>query len=146
MPDNIPTEKIKLLTKTRQDFERENKILHINNRLKSKYNFLPESLFETFIIEVNRLLRNCLDINIKDFEEAFCQRIKSSKEPIAKTIYIDRKFLTEFNQFAYLSIEQTLADAIYKATGEAKVYALTLEELLETLETINTIKNIEMKK
>lgn len=146
MPDNIPTEKIELLTKTRQDFERENKILHINNRLKSKYNFLPESLFETFIIEVNRLLRNCLDINIKDFEEAFCQRIKSSKEPIAKTIYIDRKFLTEFNQFAYLSIEQTLADAIYKATGEAKVYALTLEELLETLETINTIKKYRNEK
>lgn len=140
VPDDIPSDNIELLTRTIQDFEREYQILNINNKLRGKYNFLPTEVFETFIIEINRLLRHYHNINIKDFEEAFCQRVRSSKEPVAKNIYLDRNLLTEFNRFAFLSIEQTLADAIYKITGEAKVYALTLEELLETIETINTIK------
>lgn len=146
LPDEFPREKIDLLVKTSLDFERENKILNINNKLKNKYNFLPEPIFETFIIETNRLLRNYHEIDLKSFEEKFCQRIKSSKEPVENSMYIERMFLTDFNSFAFLSIEQTLADTLYKATGEPKVYALTLEELLETIERVNSIKKYRNEK
>lgn len=145
-PDNFPREKITLLVQTTSDFEREKKILNINNKLKTKYNFIPQPIFETLIIEVDRLLRQYPNMDIKGFEEAFCQRIKSSKETIAKCLYIDRDFLTEFNHFAFLSIEQTFADTLYKITGEPKVYALTFEELLETIESVNLIKKYRNEK
>ena len=35
--------------------------------------------------------------------------------------------------------EQTIADALYKATGEPKVYTLTLEELIDTVESFQPI-------
>ncbi len=146
LPSDFPFEKVTLSVQSDSDFIRENKINTINNKLKNKYSFLPKPIFESYIIEIDRLLRNYPQISLSDFEEAYCQRIKSSNEAIAKTLFIDRSLLTQFNSFAFLSIEQTLADALYKATGEPKVYALTLEELLETIECTSTIKKYRNEK
>ena len=57
-----------------------------------------------------------------------------------RSLPLERSYFNNINNLYYLCAEQTLADVIYNATGEPKVYALTLNELLAAAEALNYTK------
>ena len=86
------------------------------------------------------MLRSSEIEKIKLFEDAVCKPRKSPIEH-GKIATINRDKLTDKgNLFTFLCIEQAIADCLYKATNEPKVYSLSFEELIDNLEVFMLVK------
>jgi hypothetical protein len=86
------------------------------------------------------MLRNSEMEKLELFEKAVCTPRKTPQEH-GKIASIRRDLMTDKgNLFTFLCIEQAIADSLYKATGEEKVYSLTFEELIDNLEVFMLVK------
>lgn len=139
MPSEI-MEQIECRLQNINDLKKEEQINRINNKIIRKYNFIPQEMLNAYLFETNKILRLSSSSDINSFEEACCKARKSASDS-AKVAVLRRDFVRDTgNLFTFLCIEQVLADALYKATNEPKVYTLCLEELLDNMEIFNLIK------
>ena len=120
----------------KKSFERENDILKLNENLKRKFPYLPKGVADKYFHETNKLIRNLND-NELNLMMLFTQERKSLSDLQTKyDLILERDCFSVNSHIPYLIAEQVLADAIYDASGEDKVYALRLEELLDLTEEL----------
>lgn len=139
---------ISLLTcklKTISDFQKEDKINLINRKLQKKYNFIPQKVLSLYLYELDQLLRHINMTNINQYEQLCCKQKTSTSED-SNVVLLDRDAFRADHKTYVLGVEQALADVLYEATGNEKVYALTMEELLDNLECFRLIKKFPSKK
>lgn len=129
--------------RTTEDFEREDQINRIDNAFSRKYSFVPESVMGIYLFELNKALR--LSGNVDSFEKYCCKKKKSPDEK-SVDFTLSRGQFTVVTYLQNLCLEQTMADILYKATGETKVYALNAEELMDTIEALNLVKKLPYTK
>lgn len=132
-----------LRVKTIEDFNREDQINRINNAFSRKYSFVPQEAMESYLLELDKALRMTGTLN--EFEKYCCKKKKAPEEPsVAFTLTRDQ--FTVVDYLLNLCLEQSMADVLYKATGEAKVYSLAAEELMEELESFSLVKRLPFAK
>lgn len=144
MSDWIDTNLLTCKLQTISDFEKEDKITLINKKLQKKYSFLPEKALVIYLYELNQLLRQIDRKSVDQFEQICCKPKTSTTED-SKVILLDRSLFRPDHKIYSLGIEQALADVLYEATGNEKVYTLTMEELIENLECFKLIKKFPSK-
>ena len=122
------------------DLEKEEQINRINNKLIRKYNFIPQEMLNAYLFEINQTLRFSDKSSLNKFEDICCKPRKTPQES-GKIIMLRRNQLSDRgNLFTFICIEQVLADVLYKATKEPKVYSLCFEELIDNMEIFNLVK------
>lgn len=137
-----PKELVDLLAgctvKTTEDFEKEDLLGTINSELAKKYSFLPKDALKLYTEGLNIILRS----GTKDMLERYINLLKSpTNDPFIqpKLYTVDRNVYLESTRLCILATEQALADVLYQATGEEKVYSLMLEELTDLLYKLGPI-------
>lgn len=139
MPQNIIRDTFDINVSTLEDFKKEAVINTINNLIKRRYNFLPNNISELYNLELDKMLRIVSMDTVNDFKRITADYKSYSDDTFVKSIRFKREIFNNISILHFLCAEQTIADALYKATGEPKVYALTLEELIDTVESFQPI-------
>ena len=140
MPKDIDTSIFDFLIKTNKYFIKETRLFNIQKQLEKKYNFLPKNAFEMFSYELLRVMRNVSELELYKIEKNYSLSTK-----IPNVIIMNRDNFTIDHLLYALCVEQALADALYKCTGDERVYALQLEELLNEIESLVHVKRFPFK-
>lgn len=120
-------------------FEKEDTLYKLNSILSRKYNFVPKDAMDIY----NEGLNNILRLGKKDMIEDYIRLLQSaSKNDVMplQLFKVNRNVLTDGSKICLIAAEQALADAVFQATGEEKVYSLTFEELADLIENVSSIR------
>ena len=139
LPSNIPLNNINLKPYSLEDFKSEEIIKIINNEVAHKYDFLPNEILKLYTFELNKMLRASSREDLYKFKNIISS-YKSTLENPFKSVRFVKAGLSGINQLYFLCAEQTLADVLYKASGNPEVYALSIEELLDISEAFKKVK------
>ena len=142
MPDNIDDALFSIRVWSLEDFRKEDNIKSINNIINHKYNFLPEGILELYNFELNKMLRTVDQTMINNFKKIVSEYKKITEGIYVKGIRFRREIFNKINTLYFLCAEQTIADTLYRATNEPKVYALTLEELFDAIDALRPINKL----
>jgi hypothetical protein len=136
----MPLENVIVYNKTVSDYKREAELENLIKKLRRKYNSVPKSIFDFYADEFIKTYRAKPYLSVSEAEMTFCQPLKSPTQNQSIMIF-PRGQMTLENNAILLCMEQALADALYNATGEEKVYALRLEEMMYIVELAELIEN-----
>lgn len=141
LPSDIPEDSFAIRTETVADFQKEEKIKAINHIVAKKYSFLPKEILELYTYELDKMLRAVEDRTVNDFKYVITEYQKENDIQFVKSIRFRRELFNRINTLYSLCAEQTIADIIYNATGEPKVYAMSFEELIDAAEQLSKKNN-----
>lgn len=133
--------------RTASEFEKEDLITKILDATKYKYGFIPDNGFEAFKSSYSTILR----VGTK---ETLNEIYENVKKPTLNNVIggfpllfsFSRKYMSAGDALSILCAEQALADVLYKATNEPKVYSLTFQELADALEKFNSVRKVDNQK
>ncbi|MBQ8459283.1 hypothetical protein IJ541_04180 [bacterium] len=138
MPDRLKNQDIiKPVLTTLEDMKREQYLGHLRYLFMDKYSFMPQSFLNIYFDRLSHSLRLNKNIDLHSLD-AVCTKRKTS---IDKSRMITLRDSLQANKKEILAMEQALADSLYEATGEPRVYALKLESLMDKLELFRVAKN-----
>ena len=140
-PKNIPDEIIHFSLSSVQDFEKEEIVKDINRIIRKHNTYIPAEIMDLFCYEFDKTIRFLDEGTLNTLKNTMTDYYKILPEvKTTRSLPLERSYFNNINNLYYLCAEQTLADVIYNATGEPKVYALTLNELLAAAEALNYTK------
>lgn len=130
------------MLRTKEEFKIEDSVHKVMNAIKDKYNFLPENGYEGFRHAYSMVLR----AGNSDVLQEIYDSVKNKKDNeyiMYPVIFkFSRKYVSTADCLSLLCAEQAMADVLYKATGEPRVYAMVFEELADAVEKLAKIKKI----
>lgn len=137
---NMPTELKESTTCffDKQGFDFEAKLKHLSYLRNQKFKFIPSKYLEVYNYAANSILRKSNNSNLETIEKAYEKR-KTAKDNGKLLVFPKQDMLTATKLYS-LAMEQALADVLYEATGEKKVYAMPFEELCDNIELFNLVK------
>ena len=148
LPSVITPDNLIIRTIEPEDFERENRLYEIGKKHSEKYSFMPKNALEAYNREAYKILRNYDDKYLNLYEERALGIGKKGINVIQPIPIVGVVKTNPFNVLEFLATEQAFADILYKATDDARVYSLRLEEfmfLFEKLKYTNLKKDDEIK-
>ena len=148
LPNVITPDNLIIRTIEPEDFERENRLYEIGKKHSEKYSFMPKNALEAYNREAYKILRNYDDKYLNLYEERALGIGKKGINVIQPIPIVGVAKTNPFNVLEFLATEQAFADILYKATDDARVYSLRLEEfmfLFEKLKYTNLKKDDEIK-
>lgn len=148
LPNVITPDNLIIKTIEPEDFERENRLYEIGKKHSEKYSFMPKNALEAYNREAYKILRNYDDKYLNLYEERALGIGKKGINVIQPIPIVGVAKTNPFNVLEFLATEQAFADILYKATDDARVYSLRLEEfmfLFEKLKYTNLKKDDEIK-
>ena len=135
MPDNINQEAFSIKYDSPEGYEREDWIRTLITKIRNKYTYLPESILDKYTSANSNVFRDMSLSEIKELEKSFI-----NKNFEHRTIRIPRLNLMPEEILDILCMEQALGDALYNATGNARVYAFSLEDMMDLADKFNSAK------
>ena len=133
------------LARTADEFKIEDLVYKITETIKQKYYFIPENGFDAFSNCYSNILRTGDMKSLNDIYET----VKSNKDfsdrlgGYPQLFNFSRKLASTADCLSLLCAEQAMADVLYKATNEPRVYALTFQELANALERFAHVKKVD---
>ena len=140
-PGNVSDDIVTFSLSSINDFQKEEIVKDIDRIVRKRNNNMPKEIIDLFCYEFDKTMRvldertlNTLKNTLSDYY-TFLPEVQD-----VKSLPLQREYFNSINNLYYLCAEQTIADALYKATGNPKVYALTLNELLAISEVFSHTK------
>ncbi len=130
-----------------EDIIKERQIQQIRGQLSRRFDFMPEDFLSTYTQESSFVIRlqeksnafNNDAYKIKNFKEKMC--IKRTGANLEGSCLKIPKYLAPKNsKIKILSAEQSLADELYRVTGNEKLYSLEVEDLCNIFELFSAMK------
>ncbi len=130
------------LLKKCDDFKKEDYLTEIVQVIKRRYNFVPDSLFKPYMSGFTKSLRLGDAHLVREVLRTVSTAEYFNNDSIkySKILEFPRSALLIDDKLALLTSEQALADCLYNATKEPKVYALTFEELIDVISKLGAVK------
>lgn len=139
MPDLVKQQSdLKPLLLDIKDFKREEYLAKMRYQFSKKYEFLPSAFTDLFYNELAQNVRIAKDMDIRILD-AVCQRRLSAIDKSRMIILRDRLALKHKPEI--LAMEQAMADILYDATKDVRVYNLKLETLMDKMELFRVAKD-----
>ena len=130
--------------RTTKEFMIEDRVHKIIETIRNKYYFIPDNGFEPFKNAYSPVLRAGKPDVLDDIYNTITKNsaIKELFGGFSTLFSFSRKHVNTGDRLALLCAEQAMADVLYKATNEPKVYALTFQELADAIEKFAHIKKV----
>lgn len=136
-PIDLKQGNLKIIINNENSFKIEDKIKSICDKIEKRLSFLPYMITAGYIYEICRELR-VSQIPVDILEEY--EKIIDDKENFDTLLKFDRKCTPHLRIMNTLASEQAIADVLFEATGDEKVYAMELETLIGTLEKLMKVR------
>ena len=138
MPENLKKQTaLQPAIKNINDVRFEKELSHYRYLFGNKYDFMPSSFLDIYFDAIAMLARANGGSMPEQLGPAFIKR--KSAEDWNRVILV-RKMLPDKYTDEILAMEQALADIMYDATGEVKVYNLSFENLMDKFELLRLSK------
>lgn len=138
-PEKLKSSFEKCFLEGKDGFEREEKIIKCMTLFKNKYSFVPSMYMDSYFKSFSRILRATDSEFIENFEKRCCKKRKEAKDGGA-VVLLPKETMDVDAKLCSLIVEQALADVLYEATGEVKVYQMEFEELCDNIELFSLVK------
>ncbi len=146
MPESLKEQADHCIFSKPEAFTEIEELQRLNNLFARKFDFVPRDYIDSYFKEIEDILKNPngkLDAEI--FETKCCKKRTSPSES-GKLAIVDKKRMPIETKLKTLAMEQALADVLYEATGNMKVYSLPFEELAENIEIFSLVKKFPSEK
>ncbi len=108
--------------------------------LAKKYDFVPDSFMKDYSEEFTAKMRTAKDTETLDsFENQYLLKRKTPEDRGRIAVITKTEFSTT-NKLKCLAMEQALADILYDATGDKRVFGMAFEELCDNIEVFRLVK------